>query len=223
MKRALLTALLVAACGTATPSSLPTTTPSPTSRPSGCHGTDGATPGCTPGPLTLPAPGTELAPGRYASDIAGPLISFDVDDGWTTVQQLPGFFDIQDDPGSLDVVAVQWTLATGFDSAEDVAADIEGRANLKISERETVTMNDLTGVRLTVETTDPADSNPVIFRPVLITPPGPISIGSARRLQVDLYTLPDTVLAILVGGSVAQWDRAVQLSGPVLQSVYVAH
>ena len=72
------------------------------------------------------------------------------------------------------------------------------------------------------ETTDPADSKPVIFRPDLDAPPGPVSIGSGRRLEVNLFTISDGVLAILVGGSIAQWNRALQLSAPVLESVVVS-
>jgi len=72
-----------------------------------------------------------------------------------------------------------------------------------------------------IDTTDPADSQPVIFRPVLPTPAGPLSIGSGRRLQINLFTVKQGVLAILVGGSIAQWDRAEQLSAPVLDSIIV--
>lgn len=172
--------------------------------------------------MPLPAPGTELAPGRYFKEGFVPSLSLAVGRGWTTEQQLSGFFDIQDDPGSLDVVAVQFTLETGFDTAEDAAADIEGRANMSATARTDAAIGGLSGIRITVDTTDPADSNPVIFRPVLNTPAGPVSIGSGRRLQVDLYSTRDGVLAILVGGSITQWDRAVQLSAPVLESVVLS-
>jgi hypothetical protein len=170
----------------------------------------------------LPGPGTELAPGRYYKEDFAPTVGFAVDHVWTTVQQLDGFFDIQDDPGSLDVVAVQFTHATGFDTADAAAAYIEARDNLVVSDRAPVIVDGIEGVQVVVGTADPADSDPVIFRPVMNTSPGPVSIGSGRRLQVSLFTLPDGVLAILVGGSIAQWDRALQLSAPVLESVVVA-
>ena len=186
--------------------------------------------GCTRTPdlLTLPGPGRQLEPsGWYETTGFEPRLSFTVqgDVIWTTVQQFPGFFDIQDDPGSLDVVAVQFTRATGFDTAEQAAADIEARDNLLVGERKQVTVrssNDgLRGIRLVVETTDPAHSDPVIFRPVLNTPPGPVSIGSGRRLEINLFDVNGQVLAILVGGSIAEWDRAKQHSRPVLDSVVV--
>jgi hypothetical protein len=151
-----------------------------------------------------------------------PRITFTVGAGWTTQQQLSGFFDIQDDPGSLDVVAVQFATATGFGTAEEAAADIERRENLSVTARDQVTIGGLVGIQITADTTDPADSDPVIFRPVLTTPAGPVSIGSGRRLQINLFTVSDGVLAILVGGSIAQWDRALQLSGPVLESVVLS-
>jgi hypothetical protein len=180
---------------------------------------------CTPNPSEayreLPGPGTELAPGRYYKAGFTPTVGFAVGEGWTTEQQLGGLFDIQDEPGSLDVVAVQFTRATGAVTAELAAAEIESRDNLAVGDREEVTIGGLTGIRLVGETTDPADTDPVIFRPVLDTPPGPVSIGSGRRLEVNLFTISDGVLAILVGGSIAHWDRAQELSRPVLESVIV--
>jgi hypothetical protein len=54
-------------------------------------------------------------------------------------------------------------------------------------------------------------------------PPGPLSIASGRRLEVTLLDMDGSVLAILVGGSMAEWDRALELSRPVLQSVTIAY
>ena len=218
--------LLALACAAPTPSPTPSSIPTLTPRPCAA-----VTPmnGCTAAPsppAPLPGPGQELLAGFYTQPDFEPPVSFRVGPGWTTVQQALGFFDIQDDPGSLDVVAVQFTRATGFDTAEEAAADIEGRANLAVGERKTVTVNSfsggITGIRLVVDTTDAADSDPIIFRPVLNTPAGPLSIGSGRRLQIHLFTISDGVLAILVGGSIAEWSRTVRLSKPVLESTVVA-
>jgi hypothetical protein len=214
MIRPLAVALLALACSAPTPTAAPTPTTSPTPAPTAT---------LTPGPIggqSLPGPG-RLEPGTYAQEGFRPQLLFTVGDGWTTVQQFPGFFDIQDVPGSLDVVAVQFTRATKADTAEDAAADIEARPDLSVSERAPVTIAGLSGIRLTADTTDPADSDPVIFRPVLDTPAGPISIGSGRRLEINLFTVSEGVLAILVGGSIAQWDRAEQLSAPVLETIVV--
>lgn len=172
--------------------------------------------------MNLPPAGAPLAAGNYQKAGFEPRVFFTVVDGWTTVQQAPGFFDIQDDPGSLDVVAVQFTTDAGSSIWQDAAARIEARPSLSVVERDNVTIGGLNGIRLIVDTTDPADSQPVIFRPVLTTPAGPISIGSGRRLEINLFTVDQGVLAILVGGSIAQWDRAVQLSKPVLDSIIVS-
>jgi hypothetical protein len=171
--------------------------------------------------MNLPPAGAPLGPGHYEKADFRPRVFFAVGDGWTTVQQAPGFFDIEDVPGSLDVVAVQFTTATGSTTAEDAATRIATRPNVSLVERDDVTIGGLSGIRLIIDTTDPADSDPVIFRPVLTTPAGAVSIGSGRRLEVNLFTVKEGVLAILVGGSIAQWDRAEQLSPPVLDSIIV--
>jgi hypothetical protein len=234
MLRLALVTLLALACGspnpaqTPSPTAEPNPTALPTSLPTGCHGIADATPGCTLSPESsyreLPGPNSQLQAGNYYVTGFTPKhnpVGFTVGEGWTTVQQFPGFFDIQDHPGSLDVVAVQWTIISEFDNADDAAADLEGRDNLLVSDEGAVTIDGLTGIRLVAETTDPPDADPVIFRPVLDSPAGPISIGSARHLQINLIATPDGVLAILVAGSVAEWDRALQLSKPVLDSVVI--
>ena len=50
---------------------------------------------------------------------------------------------------------------------------------------------------------------------------GPLTIASGRRLQIDLVDVHMGVLAIMVGGSTAEWDRAIELSTPVLESVTI--
>jgi hypothetical protein len=166
----------------------------------------------------LPPSGTALAPGRYTRSSFEPALSFEVGDGWTAEHQPVGFFDIQQDVGSLDVIAVQFGNTTA-DSADALAAAIAGRENLSVSEPEPVTIGGQEGIRLVVETTDPPDSDPPIFRDVMNVVPGPLAIASARRLQVNLFDVEDGVLAILIGGSIAEWDRTLEVATPVIESI----
>jgi len=174
----------------------------------------------------LPAPVAALRPGRYLKTGFEPALSFEIGDGWTAAQATTGFFDIQDEPGSLDVVAVQFAR-TGAAFADLLAQAIAKRDNLSVSEPETVSIDGFEGLRLTIETTDPIDTNLPIFRPVLDIDAGPLSIASGRRLQVTLLDVPElgtigpsnTVLAILVGGSIAEWDRTLEVATPVVESI----
>jgi len=169
----------------------------------------------------LGAPGEELAGGRYTREGFEPRITFAVGGGWTAEQAGSGFFDIQDEPGSLDVVAVQFANVVGDASADEVIAEIQANAQLSASDPESVEIGGLEGTRIVVETADPAESDPPVFRPVLVVAAGPLSIASGRRLQVNLFDTPNGVLAILVGGSKAEWDRALEMSAPVLDSVTI--
>jgi hypothetical protein len=169
----------------------------------------------------LRAAGQGLAAGRYTRDGFEPPITFAVDDGWTAEQVASGFFDIQDDPGSLDVVAVQFANVVGDASADELVAEIRANPQLTVSEPESVAVGGLEGTRVVVETTDLPETDPPVFRPVLVVGAGPLSIASARRLQVNLFDTSTGVLAILVGGSIAEWDRALAMSGPVLDSVTI--
>ncbi len=192
----------------------PTSTPAPTQT-SAATPTTAATAG---GAIPLPAPVAALEPGRYTKVGFEPALSFEVNDDWTAAQATTGFFDIQDEPGSLDVVAVQFANVAA-ESPALLAAAIQTRENLLVSEPEAVAVDGREAIRLVVETTDPPDTSPPIFRPVLDIAAGPLSIASARRLVVTLVDVDGEVLAILVGGSVADWDRALEMADPVVDSV----
>ncbi len=199
---------------TATPTSAATPTQAATQTLAATPTSDASDTGATP----LPAPVTALEPGRYTKVAFEPALSFEVSDDWTAAQATTGFFDIQNEPGSLDVVAVQFANVSA-DSPEALAAAIQARENLFVSEPETVEVDGRVAIRLVVETTDPPGTNPPVFRPVLDIAAGPLSIASARRLVVTLVDVDGDVLAILVGGSVVDWDRALEIATPVVDSV----
>jgi hypothetical protein len=162
-----------------------------------------------------------LKPGYYANSNFEPEVRFFVGKGWTATQAAPGFFDIEDDPGSLDVVAVQFANVVGMSSASETLAEISESSDLSSTIAEPVTIDGHDGLRVVVQTTDAVDSDPPIFRPVLNVPPGPLSIASGRRLQVTVFDVDGGVLAILVGGSIAEWDHALEIATPVVESVSI--
>jgi len=174
-----------------------------------------------PPSMDLPAPGTELEPGRYTNPSFTPRVEFSVDEGWTTVQQTAGFFDIQDEPGSLDVVAVQFGNVVGTDVAKVVANDLADNVDFANGGVEGVEIDGYEGFRVTLESTDPLDTNPPIFHPVIRLTPGDVSIASARRLDLTLLDVDGEVLAIMVGGSIAEWDHAMEIATPVIESVQI--
>ena len=56
---------------------------------------------------------------------------------------------------------------------------------------------------------------------VMVVPPGPLGIDPARRLWIAFFDTPDGLLAIMVGGSVADWQDALDAAEPVLESVQI--
>jgi hypothetical protein len=178
---------------------------------------------CTmlPDPRELPAPIATLEPWTYVKSDFTPTIMFSVGRGWTAVQATEGFFDIQDKPNSVDVVAVQFGNVAEADTAEEAAANVAERPNLTVSQPEDVTIDGVPGIHLVVETTDPANTSPPVFRPVIRLTPGDVSIASARRLDLSLLDVDGQVLAVMVGGSIAKWDRALRLATPVIESVQI--
>jgi hypothetical protein len=149
-----------------------------------------------------------------------PRVSFTVGVGWTAIQATSGFFDLQDVPGSLDVVAVQFADVAAA-TPEEAVAEIRGRDKLVVSDTNMTEVDGYAGLHLTVETSDPADTDPPIFRPVLTIAPGPISIASGRRLDITLVDVNGAVLGIFIGGSIAKWHHALDIGEPVVASVEI--
>jgi hypothetical protein len=227
LTRLALLALLVAGCAaappatpgvpTGTPATLPTASTPASATPPSFTPTPGAT-----GAAELPSPGARVEPGLYTKASFAPALSFRVGPGWTAEQAYPGFFDIEDDPGSPDVITVQFGNVTGALNAAAVVAAIAADTRLLATDPVNVRIGGQNGVQVVVDTTDPADSSPPIFRPVLTVAPGPLSIASGRRLQITLVDVDNGILAVLVGGSIRKWDSTLQLAEPVIDSLVIA-
>jgi hypothetical protein len=52
---------------------------------------------------------------------------------------------------------------------------------------------------------------------------GRLGIDSGRWLWISVFDTPDGILAVMVGGSIAQWARALGLAEPVLESIVMSN
>jgi hypothetical protein len=222
-----LAALAVAGC-------LPAATLGPTIAPTATGAAASIAPTPSPSPAFSGLPADEvtgspgiLPPGRYTRSGFEPRITFELDGPWHSVNDFHGFFDVQQDVGSPDVIAVQFALPDqvygGPDAPADVAtaqaavATLQANARLTTIETSGSRIGGLEGFQITVE--NPADK--VGDAAVLHLSPGALSISPGRRLWCAFFDTPDGVLAILVGGSVAKWDEALAAAEPVLESVTI--
>ncbi len=191
---------------------------------------DGGTP--TPSPSPLPPEVSQIRrdteepmdAGRYSDREFAPRLIFEVaGDTWYAVQRVRGFFDIQSgDLDSPDVVAIQFARPDrvyGEDGGEEPtdaanAAEILG-ANPGISVVETSAseIGGLEGTQLTLEN---SGDRGAVFMDL---PPGTISLDSGRRLWVAFFDTDAGLLAIMVGGSIEQWDATLDAAEPVLESI----
>ena len=168
-------------------------------------------------PLTFSAE-RPLEPGRYRHDSFVPSLSFEVADGWYALQDVPGFFDIQRDPGTPDVIAVQLARPAGYQGVEAIAAALRARHDLVAGVAAGSTIGGESAMAIVVDAADP-DIAVGRFVPVLDVTAGPISIAAGRRLEIMLLEPPDGPLAVLVGGSVRRWDAALAAAEPVIASI----
>ena len=211
--------LLVVGCGSTTP-----TSPPATSAPSSLEPSTAPSPTAGGGPLEIH--GGELAPGTYTHSGFVPRITFEVEDGWQGVQNARGFFDIQQDPDTPDVIAVQFGnvdavfgadgSAVEIDAAADAIPAIRENPGLKVLGESPSLMSGLEGFTVEIENAAEGDV------PVLRVPAGPLAISPERRLWVSFFDAPGGgVLGVMVGGSVARWEESLAAAEPVLESVRI--
>ncbi len=204
----------------------------------GCGGTDPTlsvdeTPVMLPSPppstgpeaAELTATGEPLDTGRYTRAGFEPTITIELDGSWQAVQLADGFFDVQQDAGSPDVIAVQFARPSGIfgpggsseavDSAEGAVELLSANPDLAVVESSASRIGGLDGSQVTVENAGEAHAR------VMQVPPGALGIDPGRRLWVAFFDTPDGLLAIMVGGSVAAWDGALAAAEPVLESVRI--
>ena len=168
-------------------------------------------------PMTFSAE-RPLEPGCYRRDGFVPSLTFEVADGWYALQDVPGFFDIQRNPGTPDVIAVQFARPTGCQSVAAIVDVLRARPGLVVGAPAGVTIGRESAVSIIVDAADP-DITVGQFVPVLDVRAGPISIAAGRRLEMILLERQDGVLAVLVGGSARHWVAARAAARPVVGSI----
>lgn len=209
--------LVLAAC---TPTSTPTPPPSapPTASP-----TPTATASVASGPRELAA--GVLPAGTYTRSGFVPPITFAIDDGWVGGTVTDGFFDVQQNAGTPGVIAVQFALVdsvVGADAAM-IPATTAAAAIDAVKKNPGVAVLGESGSRLggrdgfTIE----VENTGTITRPVMEVAPGRLAFDPGRRLWISFFDTSDGLLAVLVGGSAADWGHALEIAEPVLESVVI--
>jgi hypothetical protein len=168
--------------------------------------------------------GQPLAAGRYTRSGFEPRIELELDGTWQAVQLFDGFFDVQQDVGTPDVIAVQFARPSSIDGADgagepaDAAAAVElvrANPNLVVIESSDSRIGGLSGHQITVANEGTAHAR------ILLVPPGPLGIDPGRRLWIAFFDTDAGLLAIMVGGSTERWDETLAAAEPVLESVVI--
>ncbi len=178
-----------------------------------------------PAALELIAGSEPLAPGRYTRTSFQPRIAFELDEGWFTGTLASGFFDVQQQQGTPDVIAVQFGNVSGVvqgtpapiapRTADAVALAIAGNPALTVLGESESRLGGLSGYTVEVENAGSAHA------PILDVPVGRLGIDPGRRLWISVFDTTTGVLAVMVGGSVADWDHALAVAEPVLESIVI--
>ncbi len=166
-----------------------------------------------------------LAPGTYTRSDFRPTVTFELGEGWSVGSVAAGFFDVQQQQGTPDVIAVQFAQVGGVVGADgatvaagsvaDAVAAIKENPGLVTLDESESRLGGQTGTVLEVENRGPAHA------PILDVPAGRLGIDAQRRLWIALFDTPDGVLAVMVGGSTADWGHALTVAEPVLESIII--
>jgi hypothetical protein len=166
-----------------------------------------------------------LPAGTYTRAGFRPPITFAIEDGWFPGTVTDGFFDLQQERGTPDVIAVQFARPTGVVGAGGAAVPATTAAGAveAIRDNPAITVIDespsrlggLDGQTVVIENRGASTAG------IMDVAPGRLSIDPRRRLWISLFDTPDGVVAVMVGGSVARWEDALRLAEPVLESVVI--
>jgi len=213
----LLVACLVAGC--ATPDGTDTTQPSdPSSATADASQTAEAL-------IELRSTTEPLPPGDYVRSSFMPPIALTLTEGWRAVQLFDGFFDVQQMVGSPNVIAVQFArpstvYGAGGQAAEpstaaEAAEALRGNDAFEVFGDSQAQLGGMEGRVIEIENAGDAHAT------VMVVPPGPLGIDPGRRLWVAFLDTPDGLLTVMVGGSVAEWQAAMDAAEPLLESIRV--
>ena len=213
--------LIVAACG---PAPSPSPSGTPVASPSAAVAS--SSPAASAGDVLVLTAGSEPLPaGTYTKPGFRPTVQFAIEDGWFAGTVTDGFFDVQQEKGTPDVIAVQFAHVDGVASAaaspmsattaSAAVKAIHANPTLVVVDESASRMGGLEGLNVIVENrgTSPA--------PVMQVSAGTLSIDPGRKLWISLFDTADGLLAVMVGGSIAQWDRTLTVAEPVLESVEI--
>jgi len=213
----LLVACLVAGC--ATPDGTDTTKPSDSSSATA----DASLP--AEALIELRSTTEPLPPGDYVRSSFMPPIALTLTEGWRAVQLFDGFFDVQQMVGSPNVIAVQFArpstvYGTGGQAVEpstaaEAAEALRGNEAFEVFGDSQARLGGMEGRVIEIENAGDAHAT------VMVVPPGPLGIDPGRRLWVAFLDTPDGLLTVMVGGSVAEWQAAMDAAEPLLESIRV--
>ena len=198
---------------------------------SACQAQVASTPSASPSAsapetMELTVTAGPLAPGTYTRSTFEPPITLELDEGWRAVQQLNGFFDVQREVGTPDVIAVQFarpariwsasiTEAVAVTTAQEAADALAANDRLAINDTSESQLGGLTGTVVDVENRGDGHEH------IMELAAGELGIDPGRRLWVGFYDTDAGLLAVMIGGSVARWDDALAAAEPVLESVRI--
>jgi hypothetical protein len=166
-----------------------------------------------------------LPPGMYSRTGFEPRVTFELGEDWSVGSSERGFFDVQQQKGTPDVIAVQFGRVDAIVGADGAAIEpasvaeaigaIKQNPGIETDTENESRLGGQTGVVIEVENTGTAHA------PILDVPPGRLGIDPGRRLWIALFDTTSGLLAIMVGGSIADWDHALTVAEPVLESIAI--
>jgi hypothetical protein len=226
---ALVLAAAVAGCSGAAPSGSPATSvdPAPPETPAttSASATASQAAGSSTAVRELTATSDPLPPGTYSRTGFEPRVTFEIGEGWSVGSSERGFFDVQQQKGTPDVIAVQFGRVDAIVGADGAAIEpaslaeaidvIKQNPGIATDTESESRLGGQTGVVIEVENAGTAHA------PILDVPPGRLGIDPGRRLWIALFDTTAGLLAVMVGGSIADWDHALTVAEPVLESILI--
>ena len=166
-----------------------------------------------------PAP---LPPGTYTRTAFRPAVTLEIPEGWSSVNRFDDFFDVEQDVGSPDVIAVQIARPRGIvgrsgvqsvGTPHEACEVLSENPGLRMGASSHSRLGGLDGQVCVVENGSGQHVG------VMALGPGTLGIDPGRKLWIACFTTPQGLVAVMVGGSVGKWNEALAAAEPILQSI----
>jgi hypothetical protein len=166
-----------------------------------------------------------LDAGRYRLRGFEPPITVGLDGTWSSLAQIDHYAALENTPGMPGLLVQiglvgsigERDLAAAPMTAEDAASAVQRIPGAAVVETSASQIGGRDGFQVTLERPDDGSLGTIVL--LLGVPAGGIGLTPGARIWIAFFDTPQGVVAIMVRGTIDDWERDLALAEPVLEQI----